>query len=109
MPTSPSSCLSGVYYACAARLDNLPAVLSSQLQWLPNGSEMPEETKCKVFAQSQQKIVSDVRSVHDDILIAKLRPGQAIALEAHCIKGASCVALASWAKDVVSDVMACAL
>ena len=26
--------------------------------------------------------------MHDDILIAKLRPGQAIELECHCIKGA---------------------
>lgn len=58
-------------------------------QWLPEGSEMPDETSCR-FASSQAALVpEDVRPVHDDILIAKLRPGQAIELECHCIKGAS--------------------
>ncbi len=58
------------------------------LQWLPEGSEMPDETSCR-FASSQEALVPDgVRPVHDDILIAKLRPGQAIELECHCTKGA---------------------
>lgn len=48
---------------------------------------MPDETSCR-FTGSQAAIVPDVRPVHDDILIAKLRPGQAIELECHCIKGA---------------------
>lgn len=57
------------------------------LQWLPEGSEMPDETSCR-FASSQAALVPEgVRPVHDDILIAKLRPGQAIELECHCIKG----------------------
>lgn len=56
-------------------------------QWLPEGSEMPDETSCR-FASSQATLVpGGVRPVHDDILIAKLRPGQAIELECHCIKG----------------------
>lgn len=48
---------------------------------------MPDETSCR-FASSQAALVPEgVRPVHDDILIAKLRPGQAIELECHCIKG----------------------
>ena len=61
-------------------------VYSSMLQWLPGGSEYPEETATR-FTGSQTSIVPDVRPVHDDILIAKLRPGQVIELECHCIKG----------------------
>ncbi|KAL4433723.1 hypothetical protein ABPG75_000164 [Micractinium tetrahymenae] len=62
-------------------------VYSRDLVWLPEGSEMPDETSCR-FASSQAALVSGgVRPVHDDILIAKLRPGQAIELECHCIKG----------------------
>ncbi|KAI7838406.1 hypothetical protein COHA_007810 [Chlorella ohadii] len=62
-------------------------VYSSALQWLPEGSEMPDETSCR-FASSQAALVPEgVRPVHDDILIAKLRPGQAIELECQCIKG----------------------
>ncbi len=61
-------------------------VYSGQLQWLPEGSEIPEETSTQ-FARSQTGCVDDVRPLHDDILIAKLRPGQAIELECHCIKG----------------------
>ena len=48
---------------------------------------MPEETSCR-FASSQAGMVpGGVRPVHDDILLAKMRPGQAIELECHCIKG----------------------
>lgn len=49
---------------------------------------MPDETSCR-FTSSQAALVpGGVRPVHDDILIAKLRPGQAIELECHCTKGA---------------------
>lgn len=61
-------------------------VYSKDLLWLPEGSEMPDETSCR-FASSQAVLVPGVRPVHDDILIAKMRPGQAIELECHCIKG----------------------
>lgn len=62
-------------------------VLSGQLQWLPEGSELPEETSTR-FASSQADLLPEgVAPVHDDILLAKMRPGQAIELEAHCIKG----------------------
>ena len=48
---------------------------------------MPEETSCR-FASSQGVMLpGGVRPVHDDILLAKMRPGQAIELECHCIKG----------------------
>lgn len=62
-------------------------VLSGDFQWLPNGSEIPDDTGAR-FATSQQSLGVDAPSmVHDDILLAKLRPGQSIVLEAHCVKG----------------------
>lgn len=63
-------------------------VYSNALTWLPTGSELPEETGA-VFSTAQEVAVGDVpvKPVHDDILLAKLRPGQAIELEAHCTKG----------------------
>ncbi len=51
-------------------------VYSSDLQWIPQGDQ--EER----FAS-----VGGIKPVHNDILIAKLRPGQAIELEAHARLG----------------------
>ena len=64
------------------------AVTSGQLTWLPHGSEMPQETNCR-FASSQGSLLGPegLRLVHEDILLAKMRPGQEIVLEAHCTKG----------------------
>ena len=76
----------GICACCACTLPVLPAATAAALQWLPEGSEMPDETSCR-FASSQTSVVPDVQPVHGDILIAKLRPGQAIELECHCIKG----------------------
>lgn len=60
---------------------------SGALSWLPEGSEMAEETTVR-FAGSQRDVVAgEVRAVHEDILLAKMRPGQSIELEAHCTKG----------------------
>jgi DNA-directed RNA polymerase I and III subunit RPAC1 len=51
-------------------------VLSSHMEWVPIGQ------------QSKQFIGTDaIRTVHDDILIAKLRPGQEIEVELICVKG----------------------
>ncbi|KAJ9510598.1 hypothetical protein QJQ45_027478 [Haematococcus lacustris] len=56
-------------------------VFSSSLQWLPMGSEMPDETGCR-FAQGQAHrfppggAVPQPSPVHDNILLAKLRAGQ---------------------------------
>ncbi|GIL92055.1 hypothetical protein Vretimale_14969 [Volvox reticuliferus] len=66
-------------------------VLSSDLVWLPGGSELPEETTCR-FASGQAHLFTEPstpapRAVHDNILLAKLRPGQTIILEAHATKG----------------------
>ena len=47
---------------------------------------MPEETGC-LFSRSQEDQIDPVRPTHDDILLAKLRPGEEIELEAHCVKG----------------------
>lgn len=48
-------------------------VYSRDLEWVPQGN--------------QEERFGSIRPVHEDILIAKLRPGQSIALEAHCRKG----------------------
>ncbi len=63
-------------------------MLSGDLKWLSGGSEMPEETNCS-FDDDQSSIVGPggVSLVHEDILLAKMRPGQEIRLEAHCMKG----------------------
>lgn len=62
--------------------------MSGDLRWLPGGSEMPEETTCH-FEADQGSVVGPegVALVHKDILLAKMRPGQAVCLEAHCMKG----------------------
>lgn len=48
-------------------------IYSRDLEWVPQGN--------------QEERFGSIRPVHEDILIAKLRPGQSIALEAHCRKG----------------------
>jgi DNA-directed RNA polymerase I and III subunit RPAC1 len=65
--SSPSSSLSSAPYT-------MP-VYSSHLVWCPQGD------------QEEQFGVNGIRPVHEDILLAKLRPGQSIKLEAHCQKG----------------------
>ena len=63
------------------------AVRASHLKWLPNGSSMPSETKCR-FAGNQQSILPHGGApVEPHIQLARLGPGQEIQLEAHCIKG----------------------
>lgn len=49
-------------------------VLSKSLQWTPVGDQAAW-------------LVDGVEPVHDDILLAKLRPGQEIDIEAHAIRG----------------------
>lgn len=50
-------------------------VYSGDLIWVPQGDQEERFKDAKI------------RPVHDDILIAKLRPGQTIELEAHCRRG----------------------
>ena len=51
------------------------SVYSGQLTWIPQGSQK------EIFA------ADPVRPCHADILLAKMRPGQEIDLEVHCVKG----------------------
>lgn len=67
----------------------MPAVYAKDLKFLPMGSQMPDETGCRFAVGQQQMLPQGVQPVNDDILVAKLRPGQIIDLEAHCIKGTS--------------------
>ncbi|PIK58250.1 hypothetical protein BSL78_04837 [Apostichopus japonicus] len=50
-------------------------VTTKQLKWLPRGN------------QATLHQANPIRPVDEDILIAKLRPGQAIDLRMHCVKG----------------------
>jgi DNA-directed RNA polymerases I and III subunit RPAC1 len=62
---------------CIASSDGKPAVnqkvYSDQLQWSPQ--------------LGQEQTIGSANPVHKDILIAELRPGQRICLEAHAVKG----------------------
>ena len=51
------------------------SVYSDAFKWIPQGGQ------AEVFAENP------LRPHHDDILIAKMRPGQEIDLEVHCVKG----------------------
>uniref|UniRef100_A0A3B3V780 RNA polymerase I and III subunit C n=1 Tax=Poecilia latipinna TaxID=48699 RepID=A0A3B3V780_9TELE len=50
-------------------------VYSKHIEWVPIGNQ------ADVFADSC------IRPVHDDILIAQLRPGQELDITMHCVKG----------------------
>ncbi|CAG8759827.1 18721_t:CDS:10 [Dentiscutata erythropus] len=50
-------------------------LLSDSLIWIPKGDQEEQYASCPI------------RPVHNDILIAQMRPGQKIKLEAHCEKG----------------------
>jgi DNA-directed RNA polymerase I and III subunit RPAC1 len=54
-------------------LYNNANILSGDLEWVPIGN--------------QKAKFGDIRPLHDDILIAKLRPGQEIEMEFICTKG----------------------
>ncbi|CAD5315921.1 unnamed protein product [Arabidopsis thaliana] len=74
-------------------------VLTSELKWLPNGSELIKESGGSTttpktytsFSHSQDSFPefaeNPITPTLKDILIAKLGPGQEIELEAHAVKG----------------------
>lgn len=78
------------------RQGNGSKVLSESLEWLPGGSEWPEgvgTTKYTKFTASQLSkeqlglAERPPRPKYGDIVLAKMRPGQEIELEAHATKG----------------------
>ena len=80
-----------LHVACKRGADGVvqnSRVMASDLQWLPEGSEYPDETNTR-FASSQKDAFETLpaRAVHGDILLCKLAPGQCIELEAHAIRG----------------------
>ncbi|CAH2047701.1 unnamed protein product [Thlaspi arvense] len=74
-------------------------VLTNELIWLPNGSELVKESGVSTskpktftsFCRSQDSFPefadNPIAPSYPDILIAKLGPGQEIELEAHAVKG----------------------
>ena len=72
---------------CAADTENEGSakVRSEDLEWLPEGSEIPDETGV-IFTASQTEVVKDV-PVETGILLAMLKPGQEIDAEVHIVKG----------------------
>jgi DNA-directed RNA polymerases I and III subunit RPAC1 len=65
-------------------------VTAADLRWLPGGSQLPDETGCRFAPGGQAKAFGpgrEPKAVHQDLLLAKLKPGQQIALEAHCVVG----------------------
>ena len=57
-------------------LDRSAAVYSSDIRWVPLGDE-----------QAAKYAAQPIKTVHDDILVAKLRPGQRVEIEMFAEKG----------------------
>ncbi|KAF8093314.1 hypothetical protein N665_0384s0001 [Sinapis alba] len=87
-------------HAKCAKGEGRKKVLTKELIWLPNGSELVKESgdsnsKPKTytsFSRSQDSSFPEladnpITPSYPDILIAKLGPGQEIELEAHAVKG----------------------
>jgi DNA-directed RNA polymerase I and III subunit RPAC1 len=68
-------------------------VTAADLRWLPGGSQLPDETGCRFAPGGQARAFGqgagarEPKAAHPDLLLAKLKPGQQIALEAHCVVG----------------------
>lgn len=63
---------------------HLSTVYSKHMTWVPLGNQ------ADMFPDA------DLRPVHDDILIAQLRPGQEIDVLMHCVKGIGESRVLSW-------------
>lgn len=83
-PTDRNTLVFKLNVACERRREEAPGapsevigskVLSGDVEWVPQVSQAEE------FGDEPP------RPVHKDILLAKLRPGQAVNMELHCVKG----------------------
>ncbi|KAG2317154.1 hypothetical protein Bca52824_020276 [Brassica carinata] len=81
-------------HAKCAKGEGRKKVLTKELIWLPNGSELVKESgdskKPKTYTSFPKFVDNPYDSItpsYPDILIAKLGPGQEIELEAHAVKG----------------------
>lgn len=62
-------------------------VTSGDLVWLPGGSAMPAETGATFSTDQSARFPAGAAPVHDDILLARLGPGQAVECECHAVVG----------------------
>eukprot|EP00891_Asterochloris_glomerata_P004993 jgi/Astpho2/4993/e_gw1.00070.21.1_t len=86
-----------IVFSLQARCRRMQSGLhNDHLKWLPNGSSMPSETKCRFGGNQQSILPHGAALVEPHIQLARLGPGQEIQLEAHCIKGAHACHHAKW-------------
>ena len=62
-------------------------VTSGALTWRPLGSALPAETGAAFDADQTARLPGGAAPVHDDILLARLGPGQAVECECHAVVG----------------------
>ncbi|CAI9772788.1 unnamed protein product [Fraxinus pennsylvanica] len=102
VPNEKNTIVFKLHYRCERGSSRIK-VLSNELQWLPRGSELALSTEkppvdptsrprtYTSFNCSQDSLPefsnNPIGPKHDDIIIAKLGPGQEIELEAHAVKG----------------------
>ena len=62
-------------------------IYSKDIVWLPQGNQIERFAAAIGDNVDEQQVLQHIKPLHDDILIAKLRPGQRIDLELHGRRG----------------------